>query len=129
MPELPRPSDFELAILRVLWRLGEGTVRQVHGALQAERQQGYTTVLKTMQIMAEKGLLRRDESAKSHVYRPAEAPQATRGSMVRDLVDKAFEGSALQLLAHALHAKRPSASELDEIQALIDQARLERRRK
>src|ERR1035438_8639673 len=89
MPELPRPSDFELAILRVLWRLGEGTVRQVHGALQAERQQGYTTVLKTMQIMVEKGLLRRDESAKSHVYRPAEAPQATRRGMVRDLVDKA----------------------------------------
>jgi predicted transcriptional regulator len=129
MAELPRPSDFELAILRVLWRLGEGTVRQVHGALQAERQQGYTTVLKTMQIMAEKGLLRRDESAKSHVYRPAEASQDTRRGMVRDLVDKAFEGSALQLLAHALHAKRPSASELDEIQALIDQARSERRRK
>lgn len=129
MSELPRPSDFELAILRVLWRLGEGTVRQIHEGLKGERQLGYTTVLKTMQIMAEKGLLRRDESAKSHVYRPSEAPQATKGSMVRDLVDKAFEGSALQLLAHALHAKRPSASELDEIQALIDQARLERRRK
>lgn len=129
MSELPRPSDFELAILRVLWRLREGTVRQVHGALQVERQQGYTTVLKTMQIMAEKGLLLRDESAKSHVYRPAEASQHTRRGMVRDLVDKAFEGSALQLLAHALHAKRPSAAELDEIQALIDQARSERRRK
>ena len=87
MSRLPRPSDFELAILRVLWRLGEGTVRLVHGALQSERQQGYTTVLKTMQIMAEKGLLIRDESAKSHVYRPAEAPQATRKSMVQDLVD------------------------------------------
>jgi len=126
MPDLPRPSDFELAILRVLWRLGEGTVRQVHGALQAERQLGYTTVLKTMQIMAEKGLLLRDEQAKSHVYRPAEAAQDTRRGMVRDLVDKAFEGSALQLLAHALHAKRPSAKELDDIQALIDQARSKR---
>ena len=129
MSRLPRPSDFELAILRVLWHLGEGTVRQVHGALQVERQQGYTTVLKTMQIMAEKGLLLRDESAKSHIYQPAEAPQDTRNSMVRDLVDKAFEGSALQLLAHALHAKRPSTSELDKIQALIDQARSERGRK
>jgi predicted transcriptional regulator len=128
MPELPRPSDFELAILRVLWRLGAGTVRQVFEALQAERSLGYTTVLKTMQIMAEKGLLRRDESAKSHIYRPAEAPQDTRRGMVRDLVDKAFEGSALQLLAHALHAKRPSAKELDDIQALIDQARSERRK-
>jgi BlaI family transcriptional regulator, penicillinase repressor len=129
MPELPRPSDFELAILRVLWRLGAGTVRQVFEALQAERQLGYTTVLKTMQIMAEKGLLRRDESAKSHIYRPAEAQQETRRGMVRDLVDKAFEGSALQLLAHALHAKRPSAKELDELQALIEQARSERRQK
>lgn len=129
MPDLPRPSDFELAILRVLWRLGAGTVRQVHEGLQAERQQGYTTVLKTMQIMAEKGLLCRDESAKSHIYRPTEAPQETRRSMVRDLVDKAFEGSALQLLAHALHAKKPSASELDQIQALIDEARTNRRRK
>lgn len=128
MPELPRPSDFELAILRVLWRLGEGTVRQVHEALQPERQLGYTTVLKTMQIMAEKGLLLRDEQAKSHVYRPAEPAQETRQGMVRDLVDKAFEGSAMQLLAHALHAKRPSASELDELQALIEQARKGRRR-
>ena len=67
MSELPRPSDFELAILRVLWQMGAGTVRQVFEALQAERQLGYTTVLKTMQIMVEKGLLRRDESAKSHV--------------------------------------------------------------
>lgn len=129
MPDLPRPSDFELAILRVLWRLGEGTVRQVYEALQAERQLGYTTVLKTMQIMAEKGLLLRDEQAKSHVYRPAEAAQETRQGMVRDLVDKAFEGSALQLLAHALHAKRPTAGELDELQALIEQARSERRRR
>ena len=129
MPELPRPSDFELAILRVLWRLKAGTVRQVHGELQNERQLGYTTVLKTMQIMAEKGLLLRDESAKSHIYQPAEASQDTRRSMVRDLVDKAFEGSALQLLAHALNAKRPSPTELDEIQALIDKTRLERGQK
>lgn len=129
MPDLPRPSDFELAILRVLWRLGEGTVRHVHEALQPERQLGYTTVLKTMQIMAEKGLLLRDERAKSHVYRPAEAAQETRQGMVRDLVDKAFEGSALKLLAHALHANQPSARELDELQALIEQARSERRRK
>ena len=129
MSELPRPSDFELAILRVLWRLGAGTVRQVHEGLKPERQLGYTTVLKTMQIMAEKGLLLRNEQAKSHVYRPAEAAQETRQGMVRDLVDKAFEGSALQLLVHALHARRPSARELDEIQALIEQARLERRRR
>ncbi|MBL0313005.1 MAG: BlaI/MecI/CopY family transcriptional regulator [Holophagaceae bacterium] len=127
MPELPRPSDFELAILRVLWRMGDATVRQVYEALQAERKLGYTTVLKTMQIMVDKGLLVRDESARSHVYRAAEAPQATKGGLLKDLVDKAFGGSAIQLLAHALNAKRPTKRELDELQILLDHARKERK--
>ncbi len=129
MSELPRPSDFELAILRVLWRLGPATVRQVHEALQAERQLGYTTVLKTMQIMGEKGLLTRDESAKSHVYAAAEAEGKTQGSLVKDLLDRAFGGSALALMAQALHAKKPNAEELDAIQSLLDQARARRGRK
>ena len=129
MPELPRPSDFELAILRVLWRLESATVRQVYEALQTERELGYTTVLKTMQIMADKGLVLRDESAKSHVYRAAQAEQKTQGGLVRDLLDRAFGGSALQLMAHALNAKKPDASELDAIQALLDQARAKRGRK
>ena len=127
MPELPRPSDFELAILRALWRVGTGTVRQVFEALQAERQLGYTTVLKTMQIMVDKGLLVRDESAKSHVYGAAEAPQTTKGGLLKDLVDKAFGGSAIQLLTHALNAKRPTKPELDELQALLDQVKKERK--
>ena len=75
MTDLPRPSDFELAILRVLWRRGSATVREIHEDLLNERQQGYTTVLKTMQIMLEKGLLERDEAGKSHVYRAALAEQ------------------------------------------------------
>lgn len=127
MPPLPRPSDFELAILRVLWRQGSATVRQVFEALQAERELGYTTVLKTMQIMAEKGLVLRDESAKTHLYTAAEAESATQGSLVQDLVDRAFGGSALGLMAHALNAQRPSAAELDQLQALIEQARKARR--
>ena len=129
MPELPRPSDFELAILRVLWRLGPATVRQVHGELQADRKLGYTTVLKTMQIMGEKGLLHRDESAKSHVYAAAEAEGKTQGSLVRDLLDRAFGGSALALMAQALHAKRPNAAELDAIQTLLNEARSQRRKR
>lgn len=127
MPSLPRPSDFELAILRVLWRHGSATVRQVFEVLQGERELGYTTVLKTMQIMAEKGLVLRDESAKTHLYTAAEAESATQGSLVQDLVDRAFGGSAMNLLTHALHAQRPSSSDLDELQALIEQARKARR--
>ncbi|HJV22822.1 MAG TPA: BlaI/MecI/CopY family transcriptional regulator [Holophagaceae bacterium] len=127
MPPLPRPSEFELAILRVLWRRGSATVRQVFEALQAERELGYTTVLKTMQIMAEKGLVLRDESAKTHLYTAAEPESATQGSLVQDLVDRAFGGSALNLLTHALNAQRPSASDLDQLQALIEQARKTRR--
>lgn len=127
MPPLPRPSDFELAILRVLWRQGSATVRQVFEVLQGERELGYTTVLKTMQIMAEKGLVLRDESAKTHLYTATEAETTTQGSLVQDLVDRAFGGSALNLLTHALHAQRPSASDLDQLQALIEQARKARR--
>lgn len=129
MPDLPRPSDFELAILRVLWRLGPATVRQVHEVLQEERRLGYTTVLKTMQIMGEKGLLVRDESAKSHVYAAAEAELKTQRSLVKDLLDRAFGGSALALMSHALHAKKPNATELEAIQAMLDEARARRGRK
>ena len=123
---LPRPADFELAILRMLWRRGQATVRQVHEDLQAERQQGYTTVLKSMQIMFEKGLLTRDEANRSHVYRAAVAEADTRSHLVQDLADKAFGGSALQLLMHALHRESPKPDELDALQALIETKRRER---
>ena len=123
---LARPADFELAILRVLWRRGRATVREVHEDLLAERSQGYTTVLKSMQIMFEKGLLTRDESQRSHLYFPAVEEAATRTNMVRDLADKAFGGSALQLLLHALHGETPSADELDALQSLIEAKRKER---
>jgi BlaI family penicillinase repressor len=124
---LPRPSDFELAILRVLWRRGEATVREVHEDLLAERQQGYTTVLKSMQIMFEKGLVTRDESQRSHIYHPAVEEAATRSNLVQDLADKAFGGSALQLLMHALHHEKPKTADLDALQALIDAKRKGRR--
>jgi predicted transcriptional regulator len=120
---LPRPSDFELAILRVLWRRGVATVRAVHEDLLAERQQGYTTVLKSMQIMFEKGLVTRDESQRSHIYRSVVGEAATRTHLVQDLANKAFGGSALQLLMHALHRENPTPEELDALQALIKSKR------
>jgi predicted transcriptional regulator len=120
---IPRPADFELAILRMLWRRGQGTVREVHQDLQAERQQGYTTVLKSMQIMYEKGLLTRDDSNRTHVYYPAVEEAATRSGLLQDLVNKAFGGSAQELLLHALHRESPKPEELDALQALIDAKR------
>jgi predicted transcriptional regulator len=122
----PRPADFELAILRRLWLRGRATVREVHEDLLAERRQGYTTVLKSMQIMFEKGLVTRDESAKSHVYAPAVSQAATRSGLLQDLVDKAFGGSAQQLLLHALNRESPGPEELDALQALLEAKRKER---
>lgn len=122
---LSRPADFELAILRVLWRRGQATVREVHEELLAERRQGYTTVLKSMQLMFEKGLLTRDETQRSHVYFPGVEEAATRTNLVRDLADKAFGGSALKLLMHALHRETPSPEELDALEALIEAKRRE----
>lgn len=118
-----RPSDFELAILGVLWRRGNATVREVHEDLLEVRQQGYTTVLKSMQIMFEKGLVTRDESARSHLYFPAVEESATRTNLVQDLANKAFGGSALQLLMHALNQQKPKAKELDALMALIEAKR------
>jgi predicted transcriptional regulator len=116
---LPRPTDAELAILRVLWARGPSTVRQVHEALADDRETGYTTTLKLMQIMAEKGLATRDESARTHVYMSSVSEQQTQGQLVADLVDRAFGGSAAALVLRALSTHKPSAEELGEIQRLI----------
>ena len=118
-----RPSDGELAILRVLWNLGPATVRDVHGELSKGREMGYTTVLKLMQIMVEKGLVTRDESARTHVYQALQEEQPTQAYLVRDLLDRAFGGNAKALMIRALEAQPASAKELDEIQALLDEAR------
>ena len=124
--QLPRPTDAELAILRVLWERGPATVRQVHEAL-ADRETGYTTTLKLMQIMADKGLVTRDESARTHVYAARVSQQHTQRQLVNDLVDRAFGGSAAELVLRALSDARTSAEELREIRKLIDEAREDRR--
>ena len=117
---LPRPTDAELAILRVLWTTGPGTVRDVYAKLQDQRPVGYTTVLKLLQIMTDKGLVRRDESNRTHVYRAAAPEDHTQKQLVGDLLDRAFGGSARKLILHALSARKASPEELDEIRRLLD---------
>lgn len=121
MVKQPLPTDAELAILGVLWRRGPSTVRQVHEALSPSQGTGYTTVLKLMQLMAQKGLLVRDESQRSHVYRPASAAAQTQRRLLGDLMEKAFAGSAAELVMRALSVKRASKRELEEIRTLIDE--------
>ena len=115
------PTDAELAILGVLWRQGPSTVREVHDALSPTQGTGYTTVLKLMQLMAQKGLVVRDESQRSHVYRAASAEAQTQRRLVGELMDKAFAGSAAQLVMRALSVKRASKGELDEIRKMLEE--------
>jgi predicted transcriptional regulator len=118
---LPRPTDTELAILRVLWRLGPATVRAVHDELIRVQDTGYTTVLKMLQIMTEKGLVKRDESERSHVYQPACSEQQVQRQLLGHLLDRAFGGSSQKLVLQALAAKKSSPSELAEIRKLLDE--------
>jgi BlaI family penicillinase repressor len=117
----PVPSNAELEILHVLWRNGPATVREVHDALSRERDLGYTTVLKTMQVMASKKLVTRDESERSHVYTATVEEKSVKRRLVADLLDKAFEGSAAGLVMHALSGKRASRKEIEEIRKLLDE--------
>ena len=118
---LPRPTEAELAILRVLWERGESTVRDVQEALHHTRGTGYTTALKLLQIMTEKGLVRRNDSARTHVYEAAVPEDQTQRQLVGDLLERAFGGSAQQLVVQALSAKKASREELAEIRRLLDE--------
>ena len=122
----PRPTDAELAILRVLWERGSSTVRQVHEALAATRDTGYTTTLKLMQIMADKGLVTRNETARTHVYAASAGQKQTQQQLVQDLVDRAFGGSAAALVLRALSSDDATDEELTEIRKLIDDYREKR---
>jgi predicted transcriptional regulator len=119
-PKLPRPTDAELAILQVLWERGDSTVREVHEALKDVQGSGYTTVLKLMQIMTEKGLVERDESNRAHVYRARATQQKTQRQLVSDLLDKAFGGSPARLAMQALSSKKSSPEELAELRKLLE---------
>ncbi|MGA2557990.1 MAG: BlaI/MecI/CopY family transcriptional regulator, partial [Verrucomicrobiota bacterium] len=117
---LPKPTDGELAILAVLWRHGPRTVREVHSEFSRTRQTGYTTVLKMLQIMAEKGLVTRDETRKTHIYHAALAQSDAQRRFVGDLLVRLFNGSAHRLVLQALSAKKASPAELAEIRQLLD---------
>ncbi|MDQ1522631.1 MAG: hypothetical protein QOE47_555 [Pyrinomonadaceae bacterium] len=117
-----RPTDAELEILNVLWQRGASTVRDVHQEIsRVKPTAGYTTVLKTMQIMAEKNLVRRDESQRAHVYEARLAREQTQRQLIGDLLDRAFDGSATKLVMQALSAKKASAKELSTIRDMLDE--------
>lgn len=114
-----KPSPTELEILRILWDLGPSTVRQVFERLSESRPIGYTGVLKTLQIMTVKGSVRRDESERAHVYEAVQPAAKTKRQLVGDLLDRAFAGSASQLVMHALSGRKTSKEELDEIRKIL----------
>lgn len=120
-----KPTNAEVAILRVLWSRGPSTVREVARAMGREDE--YTTILKLLQNMTAKRLVRRDESARSHVYSAANPEEETQRQIVTDLLERVFEGSAAKLVMQALAASDTSATELEEIQKLIDMHRKGRR--
>ena len=120
----PRPTPAELEILRLLWENGPSTVREIQERMEQQRPTGYTTALKLLQIMTDKGLVRRDETARAHVYAAGAPEDQTQRQLVRDLLDRAFGGSALKLVMHALSSRKASRAELASIREMLD--RMER---
>jgi len=121
MPDPPRPTDAELEILTVLWSRGPCTVRGVHETIAARRPAQYTTVLKLMQIMAEKGLVRRNEEQRAHVYEAAQPMEWTQRQLAGDLLQRAFRGSAASLMLGALSARKASRQDLAELRRVLDE--------
>ncbi|HTX41191.1 MAG TPA: BlaI/MecI/CopY family transcriptional regulator [Acidobacteriaceae bacterium] len=121
--ELPRPTEGELELLRILWQRGPATVRELHEEVSQTRPLGYTGVLKLLQIMTEKGLVEREESGKAHIYRAAASERATQDQLLRDLSQRLFAGSAAQLAMHALSLEPVNDRELEELRILLDQKR------
>jgi BlaI family penicillinase repressor len=119
MAKSPKPTDAELGLLRVLWTNGPSTVREVHDHMAASRSVGYTTTLKTLQVMTEKGLTIREDQRGQHVYRPRYAEEETLGRLVTDLLDRAFGGSTSKLVVQALASRRASPEELREIRRVL----------
>jgi len=115
-----KPTESELEILQVLWERGTATVRDVHETLAETKEVGYTTTLKLMQIMHEKGLVKRDDSSKTHIYEPLATREKTQKQLVSKMINTLFQGSPAQLVMQALGQHKASAGELDEIQRLLD---------
>jgi BlaI family transcriptional regulator, penicillinase repressor len=128
MPKkIPRPTDAELEILTALWAMGPSTVREIHATIAMRKPAQYTTVLKVLQIMAEKGLVRRNEKERAHVYEAAQPREATQRQLAGDLLARAFDGSAQSLMMGALSARKTSKKELAELRRLLDEYEKETR--
>ena len=126
---LPRPTEAELELLRVLWNRGPSTVREIHDSLKDQKETGYTTTLKILQKMADKGLVDRDESKRSHVYSAVSRADETQRQLVRDLLRRAFGGSPAKLVVQALSEETVSAEELAEIRQLLEKLEAGQQRK
>lgn len=121
MSDKIKPTASELEILNILWAKGESTVREVHEVLEQQREVGYTTTLKLMQIMLDKKLVERDETSKSHTYKAVVSQDKMRGQMVKGMIDTMFSGSAKQLVMQALGTHKADADELREIRKYLDE--------
>lgn len=118
---MSKPTESELEILSLLWEMNEASVRQIHERLAETKDTGYTTTLKTMQIMHAKGMVTRDEKNRSHIYRPKTNQKETQNSLLKNLLSTAFGGSSKALVMQALGQDNPSKDEIDEIRAFLDQ--------
>jgi len=127
--QIPRPTDAELEILTVLWRNGESTVREIHEVINQRKPTVYTTVLKLLQIMTEKGLVERNEQNRAHIYRARLSQDETQQQIVNDLLLRAFNGSAAQLVMQVLATQRASADEMAQIRRMLRDAEAENKRR
>ncbi len=116
-----QPTEVELQILRVLWELGPSPVRDVHARLNAAKGTNYSTTVKMLSVMREKGLVRRDESDSPHIYRAAVTRESAGKRLVKDLVDKVYDGAAMSLVLHALRSARATPDELAEVRRMLDE--------
>jgi BlaI family penicillinase repressor len=119
--ETQKPTVSELEILHILWSRGPSTVREVHEALSKKKQMGYTSVLKLMQIMTEKGSVRRNEDQRAHVYEANQAAEKTKRQLAGDVLQRVFDGSASQLMMHALAGRKGTREEIEELRLLLDE--------
>src|SRR3974390_1373726 len=117
----PKPTASELEILHILWERGPSTVREVHEALSAHKPIGYTSVLKLMQIMTAKGTVRRDEQQRAHVYEAVQPAEKTKRQLAADVLQRVFDGSASELMMHALAGRKTSKEEVEELRRLLDE--------
>ena len=120
-PDSSQPTEVELQILRILWELGPSPVREIHQRMEAEKGTNYSTTVKMLSIMLEKGLVKRTENTRPHVYRAAVSREKAGRQMLKQLIDKVYEGSAMSLVMQALSAKSASPEERDELRQLLDQ--------